>query len=74
MNEDEARTERDRRLSATDWTQTPDAPLTENEKARYRGYRQALRDVPNQSEFPAAIEWPTVPERDPIIEPMASIL
>ncbi|PIW54632.1 MAG: hypothetical protein COW16_10335 [Sphingomonadales bacterium CG12_big_fil_rev_8_21_14_0_65_65_10] len=39
------RGERDRRLAASDWTQLPDAPLTEAERAAWASYRQALRDL-----------------------------
>jgi hypothetical protein len=64
MTEAELRTDRDTRLAATDWTQSPDAPLTENERARYREYRQKLRDVPKQATFPDSVDWPSVPEKD----------
>lgn len=57
----EARAKRDRLLSATDWTQIPDAPLTTEQSAAYAAYRQALRDVPQQAGFPRAIEWPVGP-------------
>lgn len=57
----EARAKRDRLLSATDWTQIPDAPLTADQKAAYAAYRQALRDVPQQAGFPGVIEWPVGP-------------
>lgn len=33
-------------LSSCDWTMTVDAPLTEEEKAAWMTYRQALRDLP----------------------------
>lgn len=68
MTEAEARAERDNRIAASDWTQVADAPLTQNERARWREYRQLLRDVPQQPSFPTVI-WPTEPERDPVIEP-----
>jgi hypothetical protein len=32
-------------LSDTDWTQLPDAPLTDTERAQWAEYRQALRDI-----------------------------
>jgi hypothetical protein len=35
-------------LTDTDWTQIPDAPLTDEQKAQYRAYRQALRDLPSK--------------------------
>lgn len=68
MNEQEVREARSARLSASDWTQAADAPLTENEKARWREYRQALRDIPEQAGFPETVAWPEEPERDPVIE------
>ena len=57
-----ARNERNLRLTFTDWTQLPDAPLTAEQKAAYAVYRQALRDVPEQAGFPEAIEWPEEPQ------------
>jgi len=68
MTEAEARAERNALITASDWTQVADAPLTQNERARWREYRQRLRDVPQQPGFPAVI-WPTEPERDPETEP-----
>jgi hypothetical protein len=65
----DARTQRDDLLYASDWTQAADAPLTGNEVARWRTYRQALRDVTTQSGFPDVIAWPDVPERDPVVAP-----
>ena len=56
------RNERNLRLSYTDWTQLPDAPLTAEQKAAYAEYRQALRDIPEQEGFPEAIEWPEEPQ------------
>lgn len=40
------RRHRDRLLADSDWTQVPDAPLTEVQVAAWREYRQALRDLP----------------------------
>jgi len=37
---------RDALLSASDWTQTLDAPLTDEQRAAWADYRQALRDAP----------------------------
>ena len=65
MTEQDARDRRNDLLFSSDWTHTADAPLTGNEQSRWRVYRQALRDLPNQEGFPDAIEWPTEPERDP---------
>lgn len=69
MKEQEARAERSTRLAASDWTQAADAPLTENEKARWREYRQALRDIPEQEGFPDTVVWPEEPSRDEEIIP-----
>ena len=54
----QARAERDRLLTASDWTQIADAPVVSLE---WQSYRQALRDVPQQSGFPDDVEWPTPP-------------
>jgi len=34
-------------LTASDWTQTLDAPLTEAQRAAWASYRQQLRDAPH---------------------------
>lgn len=52
------RSERNKRLAETDWTQLPDVPLHTRET--WMSYRQALRDVTNQSN-PFTIEWPVKP-------------
>lgn len=33
-------------LAQSDWTQLPDAPLTNEQKQAWAEYRQALRDLP----------------------------
>ena len=50
-------------LSETDWTQLPDADLTEEKKAEYTTYRQAVRDyVTNATtEDLRNPTWPTKP-------------
>lgn len=55
------RAERDRRLLACDWTDLPNAPLSEAQRAAWLAYRQALRDMPETTEDPAAPVWPTAP-------------
>ena len=50
------RTQRDAKLSETDWTALTDVTMT-NEMA---AYRQALRDIPDQSGFPHHVLWPEV--------------
>ena len=56
---------RNQLLSSTDWTQLPDAPLSDEQKAAYGAYRQALRDLPNHVHFPNldADDWPQVEEQ-----------
>lgn len=56
---EQVRAFRDMRLKDSDWTQVADAPV---DKAAWAEYRQALRDVPNQSGFPATVNWPPIPE------------
>ena len=52
------RTMRNNELTATDWTQLPDSPLTAEKKAEWSVYRQALRDITTQ-ENPREIVWAT---------------
>ena len=52
------RAERNALLKATDWTQLPDVPPST--RALWTDYRQALRDVPEQSD-PFNIVWPVAP-------------
>jgi hypothetical protein len=54
-----ARSERDNLLVKSDWTQLLDVP--ENIKTLWQVYRQALRDIPQQSGFPQNIVWPVAP-------------
>lgn len=51
------RSKRDRLLAASDWAALPDVPASDE----WLTYRQALRDVPQQSGFPDSVEWPTPP-------------
>lgn len=55
------RSERDRRIAATDYLLMVDYPLPEEDLVSIKEYRQALRDVPNQPLFPVDIEWPDLP-------------
>ena len=55
------RRQRDAMLAACDWTQGADSPLGATTKAAWASYRTALRNVPQQSEFPATINWPMTP-------------
>lgn len=47
------RAERDALLAQTDKYMLPDFPITEEKLAQYKAYRQYLRDVPAQPDFPS---------------------
>lgn len=53
------RTERDARLARSDWTQVADAPVNAEHWALYR---QALRDLPQNTTDPFNPEWPNEPD------------
>lgn len=55
----ELRSRRDQLLSASDWTQVADAPV---DQAAWAVYRQALRDLPENTEDPANPVWPVPPD------------
>lgn len=57
----QARIQRNQLLKDSDWTQVLDNPFSDEEKQSWRGYRQALRDITDQSSFPIDIEWPQKP-------------
>lgn len=52
------RTERNKLLIDSDWTQVADAPVN---KEIWAAYRQALRDITNQESFPFNITYPEKP-------------
>ena len=58
------RAERDKLLRDSDWTQLSDSTLDETAMVLWQSYRQALRDVPQQSGFPLTVDWPTRPENE----------
>jgi hypothetical protein len=49
---------RSRLLSKTDWTQVPDSPA---DAAAWAIYRQALRDLPQNTPDPRNVIWPEPP-------------
>ena len=59
------RERRNKYLIATDWTVGADSPLSESKKAEWETYRQALRDLPDNTESPLTgrdnVTWPTKP-------------
>jgi hypothetical protein len=60
------RTERNRRLAATDWTALSDAHLSQDKKDAWFAYRQALRDLPDEVTDPTQVEWPLDPTATPV--------
>ena len=53
------------RLADSDWTQSPDSPLSDAKKAEWAAYRQALRDIPDTYSDATSLDdiiWPTKPE------------
>lgn len=64
----ELRSFRDNRLFICDWTQLPNAPLTEQQKQAWEVYRQELRDLPENITDPKPLvldenhpSWPVPP-------------
>ena len=57
----EARSKRDKLLADTDYLLMPDYPIESDRLAKVKIYRQALRDIPEQSGFPRSITWPDKP-------------
>ena len=53
-----ARVKRNALLIESDWTQLPDAPV---DAVAWATYRQDLRDISDQSGFPADVVWPVPP-------------
>jgi hypothetical protein len=55
---------RDNLLANSDWTQMPDSPLNNEEKANWQTYRQELRDLFNNFTYTNLedVNWPTPPE------------
>ena len=58
------RTERDRLLAESDWTQANDTPLSNADVAKWKTYRTSLRDLPSDQSSKTKysdITWPTKP-------------
>ena len=53
------RQQRTDKLKDSDWTQLADSTA---DKTAWATYRQALRDITSQAEFPWGVQWPTQPE------------
>lgn len=50
---------RNQKLTESDWTQVADAPV---DKVLWAEYRQTLRDITSQPDFPTTVNWPVKPE------------
>jgi hypothetical protein len=62
-SEEEIKHRRDVYLQASDIYVLPDRwdTYTQEQKTDWANYRQALRDLPTQPEFPATLTWPASP-------------
>lgn len=58
---DMVRRKRDSLISGTDYYILPDYPSTPAGLEAVKAYRQALRDIPEQSGFPRNVQWPSLP-------------
>lgn len=55
------RAKRNALLHESDWTQSNDSPLSADVKAAWATYRQQLRDITEQSDFPNTVVFPNTP-------------
>lgn len=58
---DMVRGQRDALLAATDYTDLPNTPITNECRAEFISYRQELRDITETQTDPYNIIWPTLP-------------
>jgi hypothetical protein len=54
---EEVRNERNQLIQQSDWMACSDVTMSD----AWKTYRQALRDIPTQTEFPNNVTWPTKP-------------
>jgi hypothetical protein len=59
----EVRDKRNKLLTGSDWTQLDDTPISNSKKLEWAAYRQALRDITDQTN-PFEIVWPTQPSKE----------
>ena len=52
---------RDELLRNSDFTQSPDSPLSDSEKTEWAEYRTLLRNLPENTSDPANPSWPDQP-------------
>jgi len=58
---DDIRSRREYYLTSSDWTQIPDNALSDEARALWKTYRQALRDVTETYRSPDLVVWPSIP-------------
>lgn len=56
------RNRRNYKLKESDMYALPDFPITQEKRNEWLSYRQALRDITEQPNFPDNVLWPTKPE------------
>lgn len=54
------RVKRDKLLADTDYLMISDYPISEDNKQKVQIYRQLLRDIPQQENWPFIVEWPVL--------------
>ena len=59
----EIRARRNNLLARSDFTQLPDSPLSDEQKAKYKTYRQELRDLPQTYADATSIDDITFPTK-----------
>jgi hypothetical protein len=55
------RLQRDSLLSASDWRVLPFSPLTQEQQQAWADYRSALRALPQLTQDPSSVAWPSPP-------------
>jgi len=56
------RKKRNTLLTACDWTQVPDSPLSTEKKQEWLAYRVQLRDITSTFQKPSDVLWPNAPQ------------
>ena len=58
------RAKRNSLLSQTDYLMMPDYPISDEYREKIKTYRQELRDITEQENFPRDVIFPTLPEEN----------
>jgi len=61
MIAEEVRAYRDALLKASDFKVLEDSPISDSKKAEWVAYRELLRAIPAQEDFPTTVSYPTKP-------------